>query len=220
VLQSFAIATRTDYLYGLSRLATQTSSVRTWYVSDALGSVRRTVSDAGVPLGVVTYDPWGSVESGTVPMFDFTGELQPGGHVYLRTRWYSSAQGRFASVDPAAGVAETPYSLYPYAYGSSNPVLYGDPSGRCGATGQGDDYCHPEGIGSAGGIVPVVPPPGVGTDGRPPPNPFLNVPRPEPMTMPEVPPVSAPPVTSAGPSILELHVSVWGQPCCSRRRWH
>ena len=72
VLQSFTGATRTDYLYGMGRLATQTSNVRMWYASDALGSVRRTVSAAGVPQGVVTYDPLGTVESGTVPTFGFT----------------------------------------------------------------------------------------------------------------------------------------------------
>ena len=114
MLQSFTGATRTDYLYGANRIATQTSNVRTWYVADALGSVRRTVSDAGVPQGSISYDPWGTVESGTVPTFGFTGELQQGGDVYLRARWYQAGQGRFASVDPFAGAAETPYSLHPY----------------------------------------------------------------------------------------------------------
>jgi len=51
-------------------------SARTWYGYDALGSVRRTVADSGTPLGIVTYDPWGTPESGTVPTFGFTGELQ------------------------------------------------------------------------------------------------------------------------------------------------
>ncbi|MBK9944709.1 MAG: hypothetical protein IPP13_24200 [Kouleothrix sp.] len=116
VLQTFTGATRTDYLYGMGRLATQTSPVRTWYVADALGSVRRMVSEAGVPQGVITYDPWGTVESGSVPTFGFTGELQQGSDVYLRARWYNSAQGRFVSRDPAAGAAETPYSLHPYLW--------------------------------------------------------------------------------------------------------
>jgi hypothetical protein len=43
---------------------------------DALGSVRRTVTDAGVPLGVINYDSWGAPETGTVPTLGFTGELQ------------------------------------------------------------------------------------------------------------------------------------------------
>lgn len=46
------------------------------------------------------------------------------------------------SVDSFAGVPESPYSLHQYAYALSDPVLLSDPSGRCSATGQGDDYCH------------------------------------------------------------------------------
>ncbi len=72
MLQSFTGATRTDYLYGMNRLATLTNGVNTWYVSDALGSVRRTVSAAGVPQGVISYDPWGTVETGSVPTFGFS----------------------------------------------------------------------------------------------------------------------------------------------------
>jgi len=66
-----------------------TSGAKTWYAADALGSVRRTVSDAGTPLGiVVTYDPWGTPETGTVPTFGFTGEVQDAttGLVNLRAR--------------------------------------------------------------------------------------------------------------------------------------
>jgi len=57
----------TDYVYGLNRLASLNSGVKTWYAADALGSVRRTVTDAGTPLAIVNYDPWGTPESGAVP---------------------------------------------------------------------------------------------------------------------------------------------------------
>jgi hypothetical protein len=40
-------ADRTDYIYGLNRLASLNSGVKTWYAADALGSVRRTVTNAG-----------------------------------------------------------------------------------------------------------------------------------------------------------------------------
>jgi hypothetical protein len=63
VLQTqIGAATRTDYLYGLNRLASLNGSTKTWYVADALGSVRRTVADTGMPLGVINYDPWGTPE--------------------------------------------------------------------------------------------------------------------------------------------------------------
>jgi len=47
-------------VYGLNRLASLNSGVKTWYAADALGSVRRTVTDAGTPLGVIYYDPLGT----------------------------------------------------------------------------------------------------------------------------------------------------------------
>ena len=39
--------------------------------------MRRTFNGANAtPLGIVTYDPWGTPESGSVPTFGFTSELQ------------------------------------------------------------------------------------------------------------------------------------------------
>ena len=78
--------------------------------------MRRTFNTAATPLGIVTYDPWGTPESGSVPTFGFTGELQDAttGLVNLRARWYSSAHGTFTTVDPYADDLETPYSLHPY----------------------------------------------------------------------------------------------------------
>jgi RHS repeat-associated protein len=131
ILQTTQIST-TNYLYGLDRLAAVEGSSRTWYVGDALGSVRLTLDDAGTPLSLVNYDPWGTPESGTVPTFGFTGELQDAatGLVNLRARWYATGQARFVSRDPFEGFPEQPYSLHSYAYAYSNPVLYSDPSGR------------------------------------------------------------------------------------------
>ena len=56
------------------------------------------------------------MESGTVPTFGFTGELQDvaTGLVNLRARWYSTAQGRFGSRDPFAGMMERPQTLAQY----------------------------------------------------------------------------------------------------------
>ena len=49
MLQTTQGSATTDYLYGMDRLAAQTGSAKTWYVGDALGSVRLTLDDAGVP---------------------------------------------------------------------------------------------------------------------------------------------------------------------------
>jgi RHS repeat-associated protein len=128
-------AARTEYLYGLTRLASLNSGVKTWYAADALGSVRRTVTDAGVPLGIVNYDPWGTVETGTVPTFGFTGELQDvgAGLVNLRARWYSTGRGRFTTFRWRTSESSDtlPYSHHPYAYALGNPVNNIDPTGRC-----------------------------------------------------------------------------------------
>ena len=90
-------------------------------------------NDAGVVQGLAHYDAWGVLVSGSAALapFGFTGELQQGGDVYLRARWYNAARGTFTSRDPWAGDDTTPYSLHPYAYGYANPVSNTDPTGMC-----------------------------------------------------------------------------------------
>jgi RHS repeat-associated protein len=102
-----------------------------WYATDALGSVRLTLDNNGTAYSGATYDPWGSPERGSVGTFGFTGELQQGDQVYLRARWYNANNGTFTSKDPFEGYPQQPYSLHPYQYAYSNPVLWTDPSGRC-----------------------------------------------------------------------------------------
>ncbi|KAB8141082.1 hypothetical protein F8S13_21440 [Chloroflexia bacterium SDU3-3] len=104
---------------------------RTWYATDALGSVRLTMGDTGAALSSIDYDPWGAVERGTVARFGFTGELQQGSSVHLRARWYNASSGSFASVDPYAGDPASPASLAPYMYAYNQPTGFTDPSGRC-----------------------------------------------------------------------------------------
>jgi RHS repeat-associated protein len=122
----------TNYVYGMERLAAQTGSTRTWYGADALGSVRQTLDAAGVPQATTSDDPWGQVQTGSVPTFGFTGELHDGaaGLVNLRARWYNTRAGTFTAVDPFAGFAEQPYSQHPYQYAYSSPTTYTDPTGR------------------------------------------------------------------------------------------
>jgi tRNA(fMet)-specific endonuclease VapC len=65
--------------------------------------------------------------------FGFARELQQSGDLYLRARWYTPSSGQFVSKDPFAGMAEMPYSLNPYQYAYSNPVLLSDRSELCPA---------------------------------------------------------------------------------------
>jgi len=119
-----------QYVYGADRLFGVASSTRTWYLGDALGSVRQTVDDTGVVQQTQRYDAWGVPQGAAIAPFGYTGELQQGNQVYLRARWYHVGNGAFSSRDPFAGMAEQPYSLHSYQYAYSNPILWADPTGR------------------------------------------------------------------------------------------
>ena len=96
-----------------------------------MGSVRAVLDGAGAVQSTTSYDPWGVPTAGSVDPFGFTGELHDGDLVHLRARWYHPSIGTFTSRDPFAGFDTLPYSLHPYQYAYSNPVLWTDPSGRC-----------------------------------------------------------------------------------------
>ena len=150
-----------NYIYGLDRLA---SSAGTWYLGDALGSVRQTLDASGAVLNTASYDPWGTPVAGMIAPFGFTGELQnSAGQVYLRARWYNAVHGTFTSRDPFAGWPEQPASLSYYQYAANDPALLTDPSGQCVGILAGVDTAICVGIvlaalGLAGGVVATTPP--------------------------------------------------------------
>ncbi|MEM8535049.1 MAG: polymorphic toxin-type HINT domain-containing protein [Chloroflexota bacterium] len=115
-------------MYGLARIKSGNS---TWHQHDGLGSVRAVLDGAGAVQATTSYDPWGVPKAGSTDPFGFTGELHDGDLVHLRARWYHPSTGTFTARDPFAGFDTQPYSLHPYQYAYSNPVLWTDPSGRC-----------------------------------------------------------------------------------------
>jgi RHS repeat-associated protein len=119
-------------VYGHERLVTQQGATRTWYATDALGSVRMTLDGAGAVQGTVGYDPWGTPQGDLLGTFGFTGELQDGDTsvVYLRARWYDPSSGTLTTRDPFAGFPIAPLSLHPYVYVGNNPVNLTDPTGQ------------------------------------------------------------------------------------------
>ena len=136
------------FVYGTpaERLFGEAAGVKTWYLTDALGSLRATLDDAGMPIAAANYDAWGVPETPLIAPFGFTGELQQGSDVWLRARWYGAGRGGFGSRDPYAGDAQTPYSMQYYQYGYSNPVSNRDPSGEAVTPGQfdeGETPCRP-----------------------------------------------------------------------------
>ncbi|HUD39916.1 MAG TPA: RHS repeat-associated core domain-containing protein [Streptosporangiaceae bacterium] len=106
------------------------SGTVTYLVTDALGSVRGTVSSGGALTGTVTYDAWGNPLtagglSATTPFGYAGGYADPDGLIYLLNRYYQPSSGQFISVDPA--IAQT---QQPYEYASGDPVLNSDPTGK------------------------------------------------------------------------------------------
>jgi RHS repeat-associated protein len=51
--------------------------------------------------------------------------------IYLRSRMYDPASGRFVNQDPFPGYVELPQSQNPYTYANNNPINYSDPTGQC-----------------------------------------------------------------------------------------
>ncbi|MEW5870879.1 MAG: RHS repeat-associated core domain-containing protein, partial [Chloroflexota bacterium] len=118
---------------GLGRIAQQGESSTEYFLGDALGSVRQLVDGDGVVRLAKSYEPYGdlmdSAGSGE-SAFGFTGEMQWGGFMYLRARFYAPRQGRFLSRDSWEGDYEQPMSYNAWLYAYANPITLIDPSGN------------------------------------------------------------------------------------------
>jgi len=102
----------------------------TYLVTDALGSVRGTVSSSGSLTGTTSYDAWGNpLTAGgltaATPFGYAGGYTDPDGFIYLLNRYYDPQTGQFLSVDPAID-----QTLQPYEYAAGNPVSNTDPTGK------------------------------------------------------------------------------------------
>jgi RHS repeat-associated protein len=121
------------YLYGLGRVA-EYESGWTYYLTDALGSVRQlTSSAAGITL-TQTYEPYGHVLDSTgtgLSNYGFANEWTDGtGLQHLRARYLDTGIGRFISRDVWGGNYNSPGSLNRWMYVEGNPVNWTDPSGK------------------------------------------------------------------------------------------
>ena len=96
------------YTYGLGRISQQSGSTPEYFLGDALGSVRQLTNNAGEVTFAKSYDPQGygvvTQASGEgQSLYGYTGEQQSNDIVYLRSRYYNAADGRFQSRDTWGG---------------------------------------------------------------------------------------------------------------------
>ena len=123
------------YLYGNGRIAQDDGVDFTYFLTDALGSVRQLADDSGTVTLVKSYEPYGDALSSTgagASSYGYAGELFDSntGLLYLRARYYSTGVGKFSSRDTWFGDFNVPLSLNGWAYSLSNPTNFSDPSGR------------------------------------------------------------------------------------------
>ncbi len=122
------------YLRGDDLLAVIRGSGTRFYHADGLGSIRALTDESGNVTDTYTFTAFGELLShaGSDPnAYLFAGEALDAnsGFYYLRARWMDPAVGRFASIDPFAGLAFEPLTLHRYLYAGANPVDFVDPSG-------------------------------------------------------------------------------------------
>jgi RHS repeat-associated protein len=123
------------YLVGHETLGQYVGSAWTYYLPDALGSVRQATDGAGAVVSAREWSPYG-VELGAAQVgLGYTGEWwdKSAGLQYLRARWYQPRSGVFTSRDPVEGEP-------PYQYVQGNPLKFTDPLGLRGIIPWGAYY--------------------------------------------------------------------------------
>jgi RHS repeat-associated protein len=174
-----------QYVYGLDlvsqkRNPSSLSPLTSYFVYDALGSVRALANTAGDLTDTYTYDAYGllierRVRDGsgqlvpegspgapapTVNWYRFTGEQWDAdlGMYHLRARYLNPQSGRFWSMDTFEGNQSDPLSLHKYLYAHADPVNNIDPSGNesligislAGTLGQGLHGKYDAGVSTVG----------------------------------------------------------------------
>jgi RHS repeat-associated protein len=111
------------------------STETSYYVYDGRGSVTGLVTDDGKLTNSYTYDPYGTLTSGTVDAVNYYGYNAEStntktGLQYLRARYYDPENGNFTSEDTEDGELPFPLTRNRYAYALNNPLNYKDPTGH------------------------------------------------------------------------------------------
>jgi RHS repeat-associated protein len=122
----------TSYYLG-DRLMAQRAGATLQYIHQDHLTGTSAVSTSGDALvSSISYGPWGSVRSGSVPTDkQFTGQRLDGtGLYYYGARYYDPTIGRFISPDTIVSKAGDPQAWNRYSYVLNSPLMYTDPSGH------------------------------------------------------------------------------------------
>jgi RHS repeat-associated protein len=125
-------------VYGLGPLyAVKGDGSTVSFARDGGKSVRAEVSGGGAVSSSFRYGAYGTVNASTgasAPIYvGYAGQLQdPSGLLYMRSRWYDPAAGRFMTHDPS-GADPTSGTPNPFGYAGGNPAIRVDPTGLAAA---------------------------------------------------------------------------------------
>jgi len=129
-----AICWSVGYLYLHDKLIGEYKDGTTYFITkDHLGSSRLLTKPDKTTQESTDFLPYGEqIAGGNVTSHKFTSkERDPeSGLDNFGARYYSSALGRFLSIDPASPNYEKPQTLNRYAYADNNPTSNLDPDGR------------------------------------------------------------------------------------------
>jgi len=123
-----------SYVYADDLISMTRGGQTFYYHFDGLGSTRLLTDTNGSVTDTYSYDAFGNLiqrTGNTDNPFLFTGQQYDVniGFYYLRARYYSPSNGRFAALDPFVGDPFAPMSLHRYLYANADSVNKIDPSG-------------------------------------------------------------------------------------------
>ncbi len=111
------------------------STETSYYIYDGRGNVTGLMTNDGTLTNSYTYDPYGTLTSGTADAVNYYGYNAEStntktGLQYLRARYYDPENGNFTSEDTEDGELPFPLTRNRYAYALNNPLNYKDPTGH------------------------------------------------------------------------------------------
>jgi RHS repeat-associated protein len=129
--------TKATYTYGSDLISQNRSGTSSYYLYDALGSVKALSDSTGAVTDTYNYTAFGkdlNHVGTTTNAYKYAGEQYDAelDNYYLRARYYNQNVGRFTQMDTWNGNSQDPVTLHKYLYANVNPVSYTDPSGRFG----------------------------------------------------------------------------------------